>query len=76
MKILLRPKIAAQSQKPSGLHFLILAVCCMLYALSLSGCIRISGNAGYQTIKDDEVVTKSTGFDVDSSRLVDNRGIN
>ena len=43
--------------------------------LSFSGCIRVSGNAGYSKIQDDEIVTKSTGFDLDSSRLVDNRGI-
>ena len=52
-------------------------VLCTLYAvlLFLSGCIRLSGSAGYTKIKEDEVVTKSTGFDLDSSRLVDNRGI-
>ena len=48
----------------------------LFLVLSVFGCIRVAGNAGYQTIKDDEVVTKSTGFDLDSSRLVDNRGMN
>ncbi|HRK61751.1 MAG TPA: hypothetical protein PLY88_04285 [Candidatus Omnitrophota bacterium] len=52
---------------------------CLLYLvvglLSFSGCIRVTGNAGYSKIQDDEIVTKSTGFDLDSSRLVDNRGI-
>lgn len=43
--------------------------------LSLCGCIRVSGGAGYSKIQDDEMVTKSTGFDLDSSRLIDNRGI-
>ncbi|HCM42911.1 MAG TPA: hypothetical protein DIS66_06350 [Candidatus Omnitrophica bacterium] len=43
--------------------------------LLLCGCIRVTGNAGYSKIQDDEIVTKSTGFDLDSSRLVDNRGI-
>jgi hypothetical protein len=38
--------------------------------LSFSGCIRVAGTAGYSHIKDDEVVTKSTGFDLDSARLV------
>ncbi len=48
-----------------------------LYAvlLILSGCIRLTGSAGYTKVKDDEVVTKSTGFDLDSSRLVDQRGV-
>ncbi len=50
---------------------------CTLYAvlLFLSGCLRVSGNAGYSKIQDDEIVTKSTGFDLDSSRMIDNRGI-
>ena len=43
--------------------------------LSLSGCIRLTGSAGYTKVKDDEVVTKTTGFDLDSSRLVDQRGV-
>lgn len=43
--------------------------------LSFSGCIRVAGNAGYSKIQDDEMVTKSTGFDLDSSRLIDNRGV-
>jgi len=54
-------------------------ICCLLSLvfglLSLSGCIRVAGNAGYTKIQDDEMVTKATGFDLDSSRLIDNRGI-
>lgn len=61
------------TQNAHRLTFLALGV--MLCALSLSGCIRLSGNAGYTKIKEDEVISKSTGFDLDSSRLVDNRGI-
>lgn len=52
-----------------GLFSLVLSL------LSFSGCLRVSGNAGYSKIQDDEIVTKSTGFDLDSSRLIDNRGI-
>ncbi len=40
--------------------------------LSFSGCVRLSGNAGYSKIQDDEVVTKSTGFDLDSAKLLPN----
>lgn len=40
--------------------------------LSLSGCIRLSGTAGYSKMKDDEIVSKSAGFDVDTARLVPN----
>jgi hypothetical protein len=43
--------------------------------LCFSGCLRVSGDAGYSKIQDDEIVTKSTGFDLDSSRMIDNRGI-
>lgn len=52
-------------------------VFCTLYAvlLFLSGCIRLTGSAGYTKVKDDEYVTKSTGFDLDSSKLVDQRGV-
>ena len=42
----------------------------VLSLLFLSGCIRLSGSAGYSHVKEDETVTKSTGFDLDSSRLV------
>lgn len=47
-----------------------LAFCFMLCALYVTGCIRLSGAAGYTHIKDDKVITKSTGFDVDSARLI------
>ncbi len=43
--------------------------------LSFSGCVRVTGGAGYTKVQGDDVVTKSTGFDVDSSRLIDQRGV-
>lgn len=51
--------------------FLLLAICFG----SLLGCLRLSGSAGYTKIKDDEAITKTTGFDLDSSRLIDQRGV-
>ncbi len=47
----------------------------VLGLFSFYGCVRVSGSAGYSKIQDDEVVSKSTGFDLDSSRLIDNRGV-
>lgn len=56
--------------------FRLVCLLSIVYGLwSLTGCIRVSGNAGYSKIQDDEMVTKSTGFDLDSSRLIDNRGV-
>ncbi len=74
MKFNLSLKPIAYSQEPGAVRFLLFAICSLLFAMSLYGCIRLSGTAGYTKIKDDEVVTKSTGFDVDSSQLVDRRG--
>ena len=65
----------AYSQEPRSFCFLLCAIGYVLCAISLCGCIRLSGTAGYTKVKDDEVVTKSTGFDLDSSRLVDQRGV-
>jgi len=73
MEILKEPRTG--NQEPSKKYrflawFLILGSC-----FYLLGCVRLTGNAGYSKVKDNEAVTKSTGFDLDSSRLVDNRGI-
>ncbi len=53
------------------LSLLTLAFCVLWF----SGCVRVAGTAGYSKINNDEVTTKTTGFDVDTSRIVDNRGV-
>jgi|GEM_PF-2606534 len=65
----------ASSPKPETIKFWLLALSYLLLAISLAGCIRLSGTAGYSKIKNDEVVTKATGFDVDTARLIDQRGV-
>lgn len=67
-----RPQTKDHRLKSFYFMSLLSLVFCLL---SLSGCIRLTGSAGYTKVKDDEVVTKSTGFDLDSSRLVDQRGV-
>jgi len=56
--------------------FRLVCLLSIVYGLwFFTGCLRVSGNAGYSEIQGDEMVTKSTGFDLDSSRLIDNRGV-
>ncbi len=67
-----RPKTT--DLRPKNIYFISL-LSLVFSLLFLSGCIHLSGSAGYTKVKDDEVVSKSTGFDLDSARLVDKRGV-
>ena len=70
MKLEPSPKPIAYSLKPWMIRYGLFAISYLLLAFFMFGCIRVAGTAGYSHIQDDEVVTKSTGFDLDSARLV------
>ena len=59
------------STKDYGRTFVGLGLLSVVYGLfSFTACVRVAGTAGYSHIKDNEVVTKSTGFNLNSARLV------
>lgn len=64
---------AALKEQRAKKYFLFL--CGISLVLCMMGCIRLSGHAGYSHVQDDKMISKSTGFDLDSANLMPQKNV-